>query len=206
MKYVISNHWLPCFLMHGGDLGGGLLPLTPYLIPDIPEIKIPPLQQLLSSSSGPIPLHDWDDSGLHWPLWCMRWKIQDQAVKMCSAVWAWLDLGMLWRARMLIFMWWWGISVGDYCNFLGSLLVLVVSVCWICGKTTGSIFKILVPSSSSVSSASNCRVWRLCLYSKVAFNPLAAPCINILCFYILLCISIYMRMPYPWSILYYSMQ
>ena len=91
-------------------------------------------------------------------------------------------------------------SAGGYFRFLGSLPFQTVCVNCICGKTMQSIFNILVPSASSMSSTSNCRVWRLYLYSKVAFSPLAATmcqnvnCINMmnisLCYLYVCCISI----------------
>ena len=104
--------------------------------------------------------------------------------------------------------------LGEILQISGSLLLQVVPVYCNCDKTTWPIFKILVPSASSVSSASNYGVWRLYLYSKVAFDLLAATmyqyfmlylyvvCIFILYLYIY-CISIIFHVTsyaVPWII------
>ena len=87
--------------------------------------------------------------------------------------------------------------MGGYFNFLGSLLLQVESLYYNCDKTTWSIFKILMPSDSSVSSSSNCGVWRFYLYSKVTFNPLAATMYQYVMF-----LSLYYIYTYAVSLLY----
>ena len=104
-----GNHWLTCF-MHGGQLGGALLPLTPiYLFPEGPL-----LQQLQSSSTDSIPLHDW--GWLVWSLWAI---VLTQGELSRSRQWSSIQLHgpdsvMLWRVMALVSF----VSMGGCCVFV----------------------------------------------------------------------------------------